>query len=279
MSIRHNKQTSHKNNVFDKVLKLLAQVNRRVDLTHELQTEIDPNVFFRRNSVNLLIGKKGSGKTYNVFRECLKLRFIKDHRYTKMLYITNKPDDPTYTRIAALMPFPVEIVPYSNAVEAISQLSQAKAAMREINDRHIRTSDLEDEAKAELEVILGESITQPHEVYHSIVLLDDCQALFDHRTAANKDLWKLLFENRQPKITYFLTMQDPKGMDTSIKEAVDAVWMFGKYSRYKFGYMLRYIPHEESPEKLWRIYKDLSKNDAILIMNNDEGERVIVINQ
>ena len=57
-----------KGNVNTKVLQLLAKVNRNVDLTNEVQTEIDPNVYFNRNSVNLLVGKKGSGKTYNVFR-------------------------------------------------------------------------------------------------------------------------------------------------------------------------------------------------------------------
>ena len=268
-----------KGNVCEKVFKLLQQVNKKLDLTHELQTEIDPNVFFLRNSVNLLVGKKGSGKTYNVFRECLKLRFIKNHRYTKMLYITNKPDDPTYTRIASLMPFPVEVVPYGQAVEAITQLSQAKAAMREINEKNISTSQLEDDAKEELEGILGESITQPNSVYHSIVLLDDCQALFEHRTASNKDLWKLLFENRQPKITYFLTCQDPKGMDTSIKEALDAVWVFGHYSRYKFSYLMRYVPHEMEANALWKLYKPLGKNQALLIINKDDGDKVMIINQ
>ena len=71
---------------------LLARKNKNVDLTNEIQTEIDPNVYFNRNSVNLLVGKKGSGKTYNVFREVLKLKFIKNHHYTKMLYVTNKPN-------------------------------------------------------------------------------------------------------------------------------------------------------------------------------------------
>ena len=273
-----NRQGSN-GNVYDKELKLLQQVNKKVDLTQELQTEIDPNVYFRRNSVNLLVGKKGSGKTYTVFRECLKLKFIKNHRYTKMLYVTNKPDDPTYTRIAQLLPFPVQIVPYDEAVEAITQLSCAKAAIREMADKKISTAQLQDDAKEELEEILGESINKPNQIYHSIVLLDDCQALFDHRTAANKDLWKLLFENRQPKITYFLNCQDPKGIDTSIKEALDAVWVFGKYFRYKFSYLIKYIPHDEKPAKLWKIYKDLNKNQALLLMNNDEGERIITINE
>ena len=266
-------------NVYDKVLRLLQKVNKNLDLTHELQTEIDPNVFFRRNSVNLLIGKKGSGKTYNVFRECLKLRFIKNHRYTKMLYITDKPMDPTYLRIADLLPFPVDRVPYDQAVDAITQVSQAKAAMKEISIRKISTEDLEDDAKEQLEGILGENIDDPKEVYHTIVLLDDCQAMFERRTKENRDLWKLLFENRQPKITYFLTVQDPKGMDTSLKEALDSVWMFGGFTRHKFSYILRSIPHEEDSAKLWKKYAPLTKNQCMVFCNNDEGEEILILRE
>ena len=59
------------NGITSQTLNLLSQVSKGRDLTHDLQTEIHPELFFRRNSVNLLIGKKGSGKTYNVFREVL----------------------------------------------------------------------------------------------------------------------------------------------------------------------------------------------------------------
>ena len=57
--------------VIESTLKELDEVNKGLNLTDELQTQIHPEVFFRRNSVNLLIGKKGSGKTYNVFREII----------------------------------------------------------------------------------------------------------------------------------------------------------------------------------------------------------------
>ena len=41
-------------NVDAKVKEILEKHNRKVDLTNEIQTEIDPNVYFNRNSVNLL---------------------------------------------------------------------------------------------------------------------------------------------------------------------------------------------------------------------------------
>ena len=95
-------------NVDAKVKEILEKHNRKVDLTNEIQTEIDPNVYFNRNSVNLLVGKKGSGKTYNVFREVLKLNYIKNHHYTKMLYVTSNPEDNTYQRFESLLKIPID---------------------------------------------------------------------------------------------------------------------------------------------------------------------------
>ena len=267
-----------KGNVNTKVLQLLAKVNRNVDLTNEVQTEIDPNVYFNRNSVNLLVGKKGSGKTYNVFREVLKLGFIKNHRYTKMLYVTNKPEDNTYTRIEQLMPIPVEKVTYEDAVDAINDLVQAKSAVKQIQRGEVKLEDIDDDAREELEDVLGDQVhTKKGEVYHSIVLLDDCAFLFEKRNKHNKELWRMLLENRQPNITYFLTQQDPKGLDTALKECLDAVWIFGGFTHRKFGYMCSSIPHDSTPYYLWRRYSKLSKNQALLFKNDMDGVKIIDI--
>ena len=150
-----------KGNVCEKVFKLLQQVNKKLDLTHELQTEIDPNVFFLRNSVNLLVGKKGSGKTYNVFREVLKLKFVQNHHYTKMIYVTNKPYDPTYSRVKDLMPILVEKVPYDKAVQKINELSEAKKAIVEIKNHDLNVNDLD---HSELDNVLGTNIEQGGEI-------------------------------------------------------------------------------------------------------------------
>ena len=257
-----------------KVIELLSEVNKNIDLTDELQTEIHPEVFFKRNSVNVLIGKKGSGKTYNVFREVLKLKFVDNHRYTKMLYVTNKPYDPTYSRMKNLLPITVEKVPYEKAVEKIQELSEAKNAIAQIHEENLQVEELD---TTRLDKVLGEEVKQEDQVYHSIVLLDDCAFLFEHRTPSNAALWRLLFENRQPKITYFLTMQDAKGLDTSIKEAVDTFWLFGGYTEHKFQYLMRSIPHETEIKGIWLIYAKLTKNQALVFFNTSTGTEMMVL--
>ena len=263
--------------VIENTLKELSEVNKNLDLTNELQTEIHPEVFFRRNSVNLLIGKKGSGKTYNVFREIIKLRHVPNHNYTKLLYVSDKAYDPTYDRLKHLIPLTVEKVRYEKAAEAIQRISEAKVAVHDIIHNDINLDDITEESKQNIQNLLGSEIDKSKQVFHTIVLLDDCQNIFDHKTRQNEKLFKLLFENRQPKITYFLTMQDPKHLDSSLKQNLDSCWFFGGFTEHKFKYLMSDIPHEGDLYQVWESYRELTKNQAIIFFITETGTRAAIL--
>ena len=264
-------------NVLKNTLQELEKINSNLNLIDELQTEIHPEVFFRRNSVNLLIGKKGSGKTYNVFRELIKLRYIpkEQHRYTKLIYVSDKAYDPTYDRLKHLIPLTVEKVSYANAVEKIKEIAEAKNAVHDIINENISLDELTSESKKRVSDILGEDLGET--TYHTVILLDDCQNLFDRKTRNNEALFKMLFENRQPKLTYFLTMQDPKHLDSSLKQNLDSCWLFGGFTEHKFKYLLNDIPHEEEPFTVWNTYRRLSKNQAIIFFITPTGTQGAVL--
>ena len=72
-------------------INLLDTLNKTADMKNEVQSSIANDVFFKRCSVNLLIGKRGSGKTFNVLREILKLNWIKDNGgFSAFLYVSPK---------------------------------------------------------------------------------------------------------------------------------------------------------------------------------------------
>ena len=232
----------------DKVLTLLEKVNQNADPTNELQSLIAPDVFFRKNSINLLIGKRGSGKTYNVFREMLKLNFIKEHAgYERFLYVTDKlSGDPTYERVKKYIKLETAIVPYADAVKHIEEIE--KKAAREKSPKH------------------------------SIVLLDDAQNVFHKRTVRNAALYAKLFTNRQARITYFLTLQDAIGISPDMKSNCDSIWIFGGFQKDKFDYMLRSIPHDtDNNEDLWRLYVNLARSQALVFKIGIDGTNLTII--
>jgi phage terminase large subunit len=55
------------------VNKQIKKAINGIDKSEQLQSVTDPELNFRQNSINLYIGGRGSGKTFNVLRELIKL--------------------------------------------------------------------------------------------------------------------------------------------------------------------------------------------------------------
>lgn len=261
-------------NINSKVNALLKTV--RKDSTHTLQTQIHPSVNFKRNSVNLLIGKRGSGKTYNVFREILKLLYVKDHKYSQFVYITDKATDQTFNDIKHLMPIPYDKVTYDDAAAFLKRICMSKDDISWLHEQGITdVHQLSDESKEEVLDTLKINTIDP--IVHTLVLFDDCIQIFTKQTKENKELFRMLFENRQPKITYFLCLQDPIGINTQIKQNIDSLWFFGGFNRMKFSQMFQQISTDVDKEDLWQAYIRLNKRNAIIFSFDNSGTKINIL--
>lgn len=252
------------------VNQLLEEINDNTDLTHELQTKIHPDINFKYNSVNLLVGKRGSGKTFNCFRELLKLKFIKNHKYSQLVYVTDKMSDMTFERIKDVLPIPYKKVSYDDAVEVITDITCAKEILREAYEKSDLTAITKDAAELVKDTLQTKIIKQPI-IIHTAVLFDDCQQIFEKKTKVNEKLFRLLFENRQPKITYFLCLQDPLGLASQVKQNLDGLWIFGGFCRTKFIYLYNQITIDADKEKLLTHYNKLNKRQALILDFDDDG--------
>ena len=112
------------NSIIDNMIK-----QRELD-PQEIQSKIDKNIYFRYNSVNLVIGKRGSGKTYTTLREILKLSLTNHKEYTQLHYITDKVRDDTVDKFKDIFSKSniwFNWVPVTNAEKLITTLAKAKA--------------------------------------------------------------------------------------------------------------------------------------------------------
>lgn len=249
---------------------LAAQANKLLKnishSSHEIQTTIHDELNFKRNSVNLLIGRRGSGKTYNVFREIIKLNFVPNHEYTQLIYITNKLSDDTFHKMKKLIKLEIIKVNYEDAEECLTKITEAKEDYGEIVEKGIENL-LEEDYRKDLMGILGVKDFKKTFI-HTIVLFDDAIEVFKNRKGK---LFRMLFENRQPKITYFLAIQDPIGIDASIKSNIDSAWLFGGFSSQKFNYIYHQLNSPFDRVDLWEKYRELSMNQAIIFNHNRTG--------
>jgi hypothetical protein len=83
-------------------------------------SEIDPSTPVRYNCVNVFVGRRSSGKTYNCIKEFIKI-FRASERTHLFVYISKNPNiiDPTFNELRSFMRFPIIFVSADEADEYI----------------------------------------------------------------------------------------------------------------------------------------------------------------
>jgi ABC-type proline/glycine betaine transport system ATPase subunit len=75
----------------------LGVIDENDDNSDELHTRLNDNLRLTLNSINIIIGRTGSGKTRTVIKEILKLKYLPS-RYHYPIYITDEEDDKTFLK-------------------------------------------------------------------------------------------------------------------------------------------------------------------------------------
>jgi hypothetical protein len=250
----------------------LQKIMRKVDTEQEVQSIIHPDLMFKRNSINMLLSRRGVGKTFTVLRELGKLCLLPDYGgYSQFIYVSDKQNDSTVNHLLSLIKFAKKIVEYANAEQVLKQIAECKTAYLQVKNKHLE-SKLTDESRAN---ILGPlDVTDfDGDVPNSAILFDDAMNILGNTKF--KNLRNLLFQNRQPRFTIFICLQDNYGIPPQIKRNADTVWLFAGFTDMTmFGFMLRQLGCPFDSKEIWKMYSQLNKHDALILDKEDVGTSV-----
>ena len=211
----------------------------------ELVSEIHPDIFFRRNSVNLVVAKRGSGKTFTVLRELLKCMMLGHDEYTQLYYVSDKENDDTVSKLQPLLERYIDFI----WIETKDALTLFKAI--EFGKANLDEPEFRESFKAE---------SLPHnKTPHTFILFDDCIGLFNKTT----DLARKLYQNRQSRITAFLMLQDVNGLSASMKANIDSLVLFGGFPKHKYQVLVYQMPPID--DFTYEDYSELSPQDCVII--------------
>ncbi|KAA6390499.1 MAG: hypothetical protein EZS28_013975 [Streblomastix strix] len=139
-------------------------------------------------------------------------------------------NDQTYKKMSTLITIPTKIVIYGEIDEVLNDLIEAKAAYDTVVEKHLINQLASDTMQEILTTIGAENFKMKYP--HTLVLFDDAMSVFKNKQLP---LFKKLLKNRQPRITYFLCLQDIIGLDANIKANIDTIYFFGEFNRQKFN--------------------------------------------
>jgi hypothetical protein len=191
--------------------------------------------------------------------------------YTTLLYTTDKTNDETINELIKLIKLKVRQVSYSDILLVLKDLIYAKNAYADALDKNA-LKDLDEETKKDLIQTL-DLHKWTLEIPHTIILLDD--AINVSKENKFKPLRDLLFQNRQPRLTVFICIQDLYGVPPQIRRNCDSIFLFaGMTDKSMFGMMIQQLGI--SGLVSWMQYRSLPFRAFLLIDYLPEGISITI---
>ena len=98
---------------------------------------------------------------------------------------------------------------------------------------------------------------------HSLILFDDAINILKNKR--HSKLCDLLFQNRQPRFTIFICLQDMYGIPAQLKRNADSIWIFAGFTDATvFNHTCKQLGSPIPPEQLWYIYKSLQSREIMI---------------
>ena len=220
----------------------------------------DINCYY--NSVNVFVGRQGSGKTVQALTEIIKISKV-DKTAHMLLYVTKygTESDKTFESMKHLIQIPVVYIKYDDSVQIFSKIQCYKRLYEQIKTKQLE-EEIDDEQRNEIfEVLKISSFDAP--TLHTLILFDDVAN--NPLIQKNGFFGSMLAICRHNHTSFFLCVQFWKSITTEIKANVSTIFVFGLYSKQQLSVMLYQIPSHYSFEEIYNVYKQLQKHDCLIV--------------
>ena len=213
------------------------------------------------NSLNVLVGKQNTGKTYTAIREIIKV--CRTHFETHLVIYVNKngtKSDGTFESLKSLIPVPIKYVSQKDAEQYIHSFLEYKECYNTILSKHL-VNELPVDMRDELfENLYIDDFSRPY--LHTIVYIEDAtkSVLFKSDTFLD-----LLTQCRHINCSFFIVVHYFKALSTTIKSNIDTLYIFGGFSKQQFSYICYQSNISAPTSELYHAYTGLSKHSKLII--------------
>lgn len=230
--------TFNESKIKSTISQMFQQQREQLNLHNQVE-EIHPQIQFRYNSLNICLGKQGSGKTTFMLTELIKLSELQDTPYDKIVYITNgQTDDLTFSLLKQLVKIPILGLEFNDATRELSNY---------FNDRSDTT-------------------------HHTFVIIEDASFLL----MKDNPIWTdWVCKLRHLRMTIWINLHVWKSISTMIKTQITSIFIFKGFSREQMQHIYRQSCIDMNFQNIWCLYSMLRQRELLKITNLD-GSTVII---
>lgn len=244
---------------------LICKELNRDALKKEKLKQIHPDIAINYNSLNVLCGPQGSGKTFSACKEIAKISQVDpSHSHLAIIICKNEnKNDPTIETLLPLIEIPIEYVDESEAEDYLKRLYDYKNLYNLIKDEHLEDR-IKDEQRDKMFKVLHIN-DYSRDWLHTLVMINDsakCKLL-----KSGSYFSQLIALGRHTQTTSFLNIQFWKGLNPEIKANITTAFIFGLFSRQQLIHILSQLPSQYDYKQIYDVYRTLGKRNKMIFTN------------
>jgi hypothetical protein len=240
--------------------RLTQALNENKDKLQGAQRKKIPGTMVYQNSLNILCGKQGSGKTMTAIKEIIKISENSPETHL-LIYInkTGKHDDLAFEATKNLIKIPIQYVPQDKATDYLKNFFDFKQAYKEYKENDLFKEAPKSALKELQKVLYLEHFN--YKFLHTIIMFEDTS---NSPLLKNEYIRDLLATCRHKQVTCFLQVQFWKSLPSTVKENASLVFFFGGFPPRAFYYLVSQVSTQEDHHELYQKYKKLTSKDMLV---------------
>jgi hypothetical protein len=243
----------------------------RGNLQSESLSRIHPEIHSSYNSINILVGRQGKGKSVTAWQEIIKIGAIGEAHL--IIYITKSgiPNDKTFDALKKLITIPIVHSSNDTAVNCMKTILAYKNLYKEIIENDLQDK-IEDSQREEIFSVLQiNDFSLPS--LHTIVYFEDTSnnPLFKKPTLYFPQLFATY---RHIGCSFYFAVQYWKSLPTELKSNATNIFIFSSYSKQQLHYILSQTPQKYTFDQIYAEYQRLDAHGK-MVVNAETGNIVI----
>ena len=215
------------------------------------------------NSLNILVGNQGRGKSHVMLRDVIQMSRMNNANFHLVVYVSRNGsiNDATFESQRELIQLPIKVVSDSNAEEYLKQLDLYK----ELYNKYSSTPKIAINEKKLNEMFNFLHITKlgkPNTPLNTIILLED---FLKSKLIKSSYFVNAISQLRHKNFIVYVNIQFFKALTTEWKNNCTSFFIFSGFSRQQLSYIYHQVPFPIEFEELWQKYCQLSGHQFILI--------------